>query len=114
VSVIFISNLIRGGVHPKTAQELARHATIGLTMNRYTHVYRGDLSKALKILPPLSIPVERSAMGTDGESIESSVTPNESLSPPLSVEAGFRKDRAESSGVIKSASIPGTTNKKSP
>src|SRR5579859_4879360 len=33
----FISNLARGGVHPKTAQHLARHSTIALTMDRYTH-----------------------------------------------------------------------------
>ncbi len=34
----FISNLARGGVHPKEAQLLARHSTISLTMDRYTHL----------------------------------------------------------------------------
>lgn len=33
----FISNLAAGGVHPKTAQSLARHSTITLTMDR-THI----------------------------------------------------------------------------
>ncbi|MFW5690732.1 MAG: tyrosine-type recombinase/integrase, partial [Planctomycetota bacterium] len=34
----FISNLARAGVHPRNAQALARHSTIDLTMNVYTHV----------------------------------------------------------------------------
>ena len=33
----FITNLARGGVHPKVAQALARHSTITLTMDRYSH-----------------------------------------------------------------------------
>ena len=32
----FITNLARSGVHPKTAQSLARHSTITLTMDRYS------------------------------------------------------------------------------
>jgi integrase len=47
----FISNLAAGGVHPKTAQRLARHSTITLTMDRYTHLRREDLAGALKVLP---------------------------------------------------------------
>ncbi len=31
----FISMLAAAGVHPKTAQELARHSTITLTMDHY-------------------------------------------------------------------------------
>ncbi len=34
----FISNLARAGIHPKTAQALARHSTITLTLDRYSHV----------------------------------------------------------------------------
>ena len=33
----FISNLIERGTDPKTAQELARHSTITLTIDRYSH-----------------------------------------------------------------------------
>ena len=50
----FISNLAAAGVHPKTAQELARHSDIKLTMNRYTHVLRGELDKAIDLLPDYS------------------------------------------------------------
>ena len=50
----FISILARSGVHPKTAQSLARHSTITLTMDRYTHTVLEDLSAALQKLPDLS------------------------------------------------------------
>jgi len=49
----FVSNLARGGVHPKTAQQLARHSTITLTMDRYTHTGQGAAAAALDTLPDL-------------------------------------------------------------
>ena len=52
----FITNLAAGGVHPKIAQLLARHSTIMLTMDRYTHQYAGDVVEALAVLPDLSRP----------------------------------------------------------
>ncbi len=50
----FITNLARGGVHPKLAQSLARHSTITLTMDRYTHTVIGEQADALAALPDLS------------------------------------------------------------
>ncbi len=47
----YISNLARGGVHPRVAMELARHKKLELTMNVYTHVYNGDLAKARMVRP---------------------------------------------------------------
>ena len=47
----FISNLAVAGVHPKVAQQLARHSTIGLTMDRYTHLQVADVAGALDQLP---------------------------------------------------------------
>ena len=47
----FISNLARAGVHPKTAQSLARHSTITLTMDRYSHCLRKEDRAALATLP---------------------------------------------------------------
>ncbi len=66
----FISNLRRAGVHPKTAQELARHSTITLTMDRYTHDFHGDHAHALAALPSLDRPrrERKRATGTDGPS----------------------------------------------
>jgi len=52
----FITNLAASGCHPKTAQVLARHSTITLTMDRYTHGVVGDEAAALDRLPDLSAP----------------------------------------------------------
>ena len=49
----FISNLSKSGVSPKVAQSLARHSTIGLTMDTYTHLSLYDERAALDKLPVL-------------------------------------------------------------
>ena len=49
----FISNLARGGVHPKTAMELARHKKLELTLGVYTHTLRSDSARALEALPEI-------------------------------------------------------------
>ena len=64
-----VSNLAASGVHPKTAQTLARHSTISLTMDRYTHVLVESLAGALEGLPDIGLPaleVQR-ATGTEGD-----------------------------------------------
>jgi hypothetical protein len=79
----FISNLVAGGVHPKTAQSLARHSTIKLTMDRYAHLRQEDLAGALDMLPDLSSARQAAiATGTDGRE-----TP---LSPSLPPKGGIR------------------------
>lgn len=63
----FITNLANAGVHPKTAQTLARHCSITLTMDRYSHTLREQEAEALGVLPDLS-PASREAArktGTD-------------------------------------------------
>ena len=52
----FISNLVAVGVHPKLAQQLARHSTITLTMDRYSHVGLLDMTTALESLPAATTP----------------------------------------------------------
>ena len=49
----FITNLARSGASPKEAQSLARHSTITLTMDRYTHLGIVDLTAALDRLPKM-------------------------------------------------------------
>jgi integrase/recombinase XerD len=44
----YITHLIMDGVNPKIVQMLARHSTITLTLDRYTHVDKTDLRKALE------------------------------------------------------------------
>ncbi len=68
----FITNLSRAGVSPKTAQALARHCDINLTMNAYTMLSVHDHASAVESLPPIpkatdeSPPQEAAATGTDG------------------------------------------------
>src|SRR5262249_33397697 len=59
----YVSNLAAAGVHPKIAQTLARHSTIALTMNRYTHLAVHDLAASVNSLPAL--PVHISGKGPD-------------------------------------------------
>ena len=49
----FPSAFARAGVHPRNAQALARHSTIDLTMNVYTHIEMGDLAGDVENLPAL-------------------------------------------------------------
>jgi integrase len=57
----FISMLAAKGVHPKVAQVLARHSTITLTMDFYTHVDVLDVGGALGKLPALPGPAPAAA-----------------------------------------------------
>ena len=45
--------LVKAGVDPKVVQLFVRHSTIGLTMDRYTHMRVADQRGALKALPTL-------------------------------------------------------------
>ncbi len=76
----FITNLANSGIHPKTAQTLARHSTITLTMDRYTHTVLETQKAAVAQLPDLSLPTaaEVRATGTDGESVLASCLASES------------------------------------
>ncbi|MCH8829897.1 MAG: site-specific integrase [Planctomycetes bacterium] len=86
----FISMLAAAGVHVKTAQELARHSDINLTMNAYTHVGLRDLNSAVESLPslPTTEAAELKATGTDGaKSMHKGMhklSANQCLSVPLS------------------------------
>ena len=51
-----ITILASSGAHPKVAQVLARHSTITLTMDRYSHSRLVDLNTAVENLPSLALP----------------------------------------------------------
>jgi integrase len=59
----FLTHLADSGVHPKVAQVLARHSTITLTMDRYTHLELMDAAGGLKSLPPLPRAARRRRQG---------------------------------------------------
>ena len=72
----FISNLAASGVHPKLAQQLARHSTIALTMDRYTHLGLIDMNSALESLPNITAPDSQTmrATGTTDDAADFSCT----------------------------------------
>jgi len=43
-----VTTLVRGGVHPRVVQALARHSQIGLTMKQYTKLEFSDYSAAVE------------------------------------------------------------------
>jgi len=49
----FITELARAGVSPATAQKLARHSDVNLTMGTYTRLDMGELADAVNRLPTL-------------------------------------------------------------
>ena len=70
----FVTELVRAGVSPKDAKELARHSTITLTMDHYSHVSIRDTTGAVARLSlpttvrPGTEPVALRMTGTDGGS----------------------------------------------
>ena len=85
----FITNLSRAGVNPKTAQSLARHSSIVLTMDHYTHLRVDDDRRALELLPRIDAPQlqELPATGTDGASVLSLCLSLLGGSPQTSVDS---------------------------
>ena len=49
----YISNLGQSGASPKVSQSLARHSTISLTLDRYTHISTHSERRAIENLPVL-------------------------------------------------------------
>jgi hypothetical protein len=66
----------RSGAAPKTAQILARHSDINLTMNTYTMLGVMDQAAAVEALPPIPTSTDNNepsiirATGTDGSQFE--------------------------------------------
>jgi len=96
----FITNLSRAGVHPRTAQALARHSRIDLTMNVYSHSCLEDEASAVARLPDLAAAmaaVEVQATGTDGggrTAAPSAAAPLDSAAQPAPSLLSAEKARA--------------------
>ena len=52
----FITNIMKFRINPKTAQSLARHFAIDLTVNVYTSLTVNDQAAAIAALPGLKTP----------------------------------------------------------
>lgn len=104
----FITNLTRSGVTPKTAQLLARHSDINLTMNTYTALGVLDQAAAVEALPPVptSQPAAKKtapplrATGTDGQSRRSGESSEVPTMVPRGAENGAKR---ASSGSLRIA-----------
>ncbi len=83
---MFISALAQSGVHPKTAQSLARHSTITLTMDCYSHTVLEDLSAALQKLPDLSFSDEALEVAATGTT---DPAPQKSVASSVPFQGGF-------------------------
>jgi len=100
----FISNLASSGVHPNLAKNLARHSTITLTMDRYSHVGILDMNAALESLPGiperLGLPEQAVVTGTDQSLVATMVA-------TLPVDGSHSQDLSEANPDTKSARITG-------
>jgi integrase len=61
----YVTELVRRGVNAKTVQDLARHATPGMTLGIYARLGSADGRNALDVLPSIA-PEPARATGTDG------------------------------------------------
>ncbi len=95
----YISNLASAGVHPSVAKELARHSTIQLTMDRYTHVAQEKMAEALEALPSIA--------GSLADSDDASETEDEEW-------AGQWAGALPTEGHSESAAVTDTTSKDAP
>jgi len=73
----YVSLLARSGIHPKLAQELARHSDIRLTINVYTHPRLHDLAGALDGLPALLEPKTPQVQPLQATGTDFCLTPGE-------------------------------------
>ena len=63
----FITSIMKSGINPKTAQSLARHCTIDMTMNVYTSLIVHDQAAAIAALPGLKTPRTRQPVASQPE-----------------------------------------------
>ena len=76
----FVSLLASGNVHPKLAQQLARHSDVNLTLSRYTHTVLADEAQALQALP--SFPSLFSSPSTQAHALQATGTDGRQMAAP--------------------------------
>ena len=107
----FITWLARAGVAPAVAKSLARHSTIVLTVDHYTHTIVGDDSAALAKLPELEVEavteaVELRATGSDGRAqITGEIGPQErpQIRPQMDAKSNQRPSTPATIGMVHAA-----------
>lgn len=100
----FVTWLSVTGAHPRTAQALARHSTLELTMKVYTDVRQLDLRAAIHRLP---LPTLRAVAPDDGVARSGPAPVNGQPSPPLLIRQTPERDgRAPEGALHVSATCP--------
>src|SRR5205823_8352515 len=70
----YVSRIVQSGASAKTAQALARHSTVQLTLGRYAHAALFDKRAAVEAMPSL-LPADNTAAttlaatGTEGKTL---------------------------------------------
>jgi len=95
----FITNLANSGVHPSTAQRLARHCDVNLTLSHYTHSTLERQSEAVERLPDIGPQAEVArATGTDGGTVLASCLAKQERFRPIDADQSRRrKGKSEAS-----------------
>ncbi len=90
----FITRLARANVPPKVAQTLARHSSITLTLDRYTHLGTDDQARALESLPSVESASPAQAVAAAANHAPPPVAPAEPAAPaPITLRlAGTQAD----------------------
>src|SRR6516225_6788106 len=102
----FITNLANGGVHPKVAQALARHSTITLTMDRYSHTLMGDQADALRVLPDFDHPAGETLRGTGTSGSEiAAESASKTLASHLALSSGRKRASVDSDRLSGAAPV---------
>ena len=87
--------------HPKVAQAIMRHSTVELTLGRYSHVYAGQVDKAIANFPDLNLPSQErkdKATGTEGEIVTAAKKLESNLALYLALPRGKKRISADSDG----------------
>jgi len=108
----YITNIVKSGVSAKVAQSLARHSTISLTMDTYTHLTLHDGKAALSGLPklpdvdnPNSENSKAVALRTGTDNVPLADSPYKPAYKKLTKNAYFDKNKLASDVAIQGADI---------
>ncbi len=110
----FISHLVTGGVHPKVAQQLARHSSITLTMDRYSHLGLIDMTAGLSALPTIATSDAnqcRATGTTDTTGIGSNLSCTKSCNAPAEISRSQPLSPVAMSTIDDSPGMQKTTRK---
>jgi len=97
------SLLAASGANPKVAQSIMRHSDINLTLTRYSHLFKGQESKAVARMPDLSAPSKQQQAKTGTNDADTMPEGKENdFAICLAKKGGFEGITMDADGQIKS------------